>query len=192
MLGAADAAVIIAVIVAVLVWNLRGHLKRASFKHGETEGALEFIDQVKLQSERVPDTLPAAAEPVFSIDELRASLESIPGVSASNLLDTLPLTEETYLEFAYNFMRNTGVVTKRQLAELTSSVEVREALSRIYVDELKRPAAQPLDPVAIATWGSFLYLYGVNERTLLAVREAVRRFPEYVKMRRISPPTRSK
>jgi pentatricopeptide repeat protein len=190
MLGTADAAVIITAILALLVWSLKGHLIRAWFKHGKTEGALEFVDQMKLQSGRVPDTLPAAAESVFSIEELRTSLEAIPGVSAGNLLESLLHSKDTYLAFAYNFMRNTGVVTRRQLTELASSVEIRAALARIYVDVLKRPEAKPLDAIAVATWGSYLYLYGVNERTLRAVREAVKQFPEYVKVSRILPPTR--
>ncbi len=156
------AAVVIVSIVAVLLWKLRHRLSKLTLKAKDYELFIEMSER-KLQ-----ESLPDPGETVFSQNELRDTLEAIPGLDKSELSERL--------DFAFGFLRRSGVVTKNQLAELTNSIEIRDALNRIYIEELNR---QVLDPVAIATWGAFLYLYGVSDENIVKVREWVRQFPEY-------------
>lgn len=175
---------LVLLVVAVVVWTQR---------HRVSHIGLTIRDWIKLDielnREKREQALPESGERVFSKEDLRGALEVIPGIPSDKLLEAFPFSDDrTHLDFAYDFMRRTGVVTKKQLDELTGSEEIRDALSKIYIDELKRPQSHPLDPVAIATWGSYLYLYGVTDKTLDAVRRAVRRFPEYVQVKRVQLP----
>lgn len=43
-----------------------------------------------------------------------------------------------------------GIVTNEQLHQLLSSSKIIDALKKIYLEELKRPTDNPLDPIGIA------------------------------------------
>ena len=72
-----------------------------------------------------------------------------------------------------------GIVTSDQLHQLLTSSKIIDALKKIYVEELKRPPDNPLDPIGIAEYGSFLFVYGVGPSQLQAVTDAVRSSQEY-------------
>jgi hypothetical protein len=76
-------------------------------------------------------------------------------------------------------LRRYGIVTRAQLQELLTSSEIMNALKKIYIEELKRPADHPLDPTNIAEYGSFLFKNGVGSTQLAAITNAVRSSQEY-------------
>ena len=77
------------------------------------------------------------------------------------------------------WLRKNGIVTEVQLHDLVNSSEILDTLRQIYVEELKRDPDKPLDPMALATWGAYIYTYGKRDDVIRAVRLMIRKSPEY-------------
>ena len=65
------------------------------------------------------------------------------------------------------------------MAAFVESSAIFEFLSQIYIDELRRPVEMPLDPVAVGTWGAFLFVNGLREDNKELVIGQIRQTPEY-------------
>jgi hypothetical protein len=76
-------------------------------------------------------------------------------------------------------LNNSHIVTNWQLSELVSDSQALEAVRKIYVSELGRPAERPLDPMAVAAWVPPLYLHGCDPGVLEWIRTSVRSSSEY-------------
>ena len=77
-----------------------------------------------------------------------------------------------------SLLRN-GILTKEDLENLLNDKEAIEALSDLYVEELKRSPDHPFDPSALTTWGAILHNANVTERAIEWVRGRLRQGREY-------------
>ncbi len=98
--------------------------------------------------------------------DMREAMLSMPKMRKSN-------TDNDYV-LAYRNLINAGIYSKSQLDSLINSSEIMEWLSRVYVEELKRPSDAPLDPVCVGTWGAMMTNYGNTETVRNAILERIR------------------
>jgi len=77
-----------------------------------------------------------------------------------------------------SLIRN-GVITKQELTQLVNSEETLRNLAHLYIEVLQRDTDAPLDPMAVATWGAFLYKNGLASVTIESVRKRLQLSDEY-------------
>jgi hypothetical protein len=122
------------------------------------------------RKEKEEASIPKAGQTVLTEAEVVQAFESA-GYRKPEVTNDAPDLLQRLLRY--------GIVTNEQLDQLLKSSKIIDALKKIYVDELKRPADDPLDPIGIAEYGSFLFVYGVGSSQLQAVTDAVRSSQEY-------------
>ncbi len=125
----------------------------------------------KAQQEKPERALPKGGAQVITEADVETTLGKIP--------DLKPEGIARYRRTCHAHLLRNGVITVDQLESLVSSEEVLDKLRQIYIEELKRNKDAPLDPVAVATWGATLFVYGVTPEVERAVRQGIRRSPEY-------------
>jgi hypothetical protein len=110
---------------------------------------------------------------LFSAKEVRKALETISDLKPEDILR----------DFArvYYLLRNQGIEKRHELLELTSSAEILDTLRKLYMEELLRSADHPLDPIAIAVWGGYLFINSVTSENISFLRDELRRSSEYRK-----------
>jgi hypothetical protein len=79
-------------------------------------------------------------------------------------------------------LQSRDIVTREQLHDLVANDDILNTIRVLYTTELKRPPERALDPIAVAFWGGSLYRYGVSQDTREALRQAIRKSPEYAAM----------
>jgi hypothetical protein len=72
-----------------------------------------------------------------------------------------------------------GLISRDDLAALAASEHIWSWLKALYVNELLRPVAAPLDPLAIAVWGAPMYKYGMDSGLLEQIEQRIRSSTEY-------------
>lgn len=125
----------------------------------------------RAQGEKPERVLPKGGAQVITEANVETVLKKIPDLKPEDITQ--------YRRTCHAALLRNGVITVDQLESLVSSREVLEELRRIYIEELKRNKDAPLDPVAVATWGAALFVYGVTPEATMAVRQEIRRSPEY-------------
>jgi hypothetical protein len=113
----------------------------------------------------------ATTATTFSTKDVVEWLGKIPGMNQADL-------HRDAEQARYWFIRN-GVRTLPQLTAIAEAEFIHSILRKLYVEELQRPEDAPLDPVAIATWGVYLYEYGPRTENVETVRELLRGTEEY-------------
>ncbi len=109
--------------------------------------------------------------PRLTVDDVEEVLRDVPGMNLKRL------KKEARTAHSW-FLRN-GVTTREQLSVLAAATAISEFLSQIYIAELKRDPDKPLDPVAMATWGVSLFVYGLRDDVKDGIVARVRMSPEY-------------
>lgn len=71
------------------------------------------------------------------------------------------------------------IYTKEQLENIVNSKEIIEKLKDIYINILRRDSKKPLDPIAIAIYGSALYIYGTSIEVVKEIEKIVKKSQEY-------------
>ena len=89
-----------------------------------------------------------------------------------------PGTVEKDVNKAHQLLLKSGITTKTQVNNLLSDAYM-VPLSQLYQKILRRSKETPLDVIAIATYGAFLYQYGVTSKTLEQVEESLTNSSEY-------------
>lgn len=120
--------------------------------------------------EKKDDALPDSGETVITPQDVLEAFRRIPGLTEED-------TKGHMADIHKSLLRN-GVVTKRQLDDLVSSTDVLDTLGHLYVEELHRSVQSPIDASAVATWGAFLFVYGLRPHVIDAIRRDIRRSPE--------------
>jgi hypothetical protein len=92
-----------------------------------------------------------------------------------------PEDVEQHAEQALKYFLRNGIITDQQLHELLTSDKVITTLRNLYVHELSRSEDKPLDPIAIATFGSLLFVLGVRDEVITVIRDQIRKSDEYRK-----------
>jgi hypothetical protein len=87
----------------------------------------------------------------ISLDDIQISFENMPALSHDKE------GVRNNLVFLRMLLMNNGIYMRRQLKGLTESADMIDTLKKLYIDELERSRAAPLDPTAIASWGAALY-----------------------------------
>lgn len=148
------------------------HLK--TLKAG-TEGVEATFNPVdRFEPDKNPaeiEELPDRQKTPISDSDILAAFQTIPEFRDADLRKDLP-------GLKYYLLRN-GVATKDQLERLVSSTDILDALRRLYIRVLKRDPARPLDPLAVAVWGSAFYVLGLNDEVTREIESRLRRSPEY-------------
>jgi hypothetical protein len=125
----------------------------------------------RAQQERPDKALPEGGAQVITEADVETILGKIPDLNPEGIA--------RYRRACHAHLLRNGVITVDQLESLVSSEEVLTKLREIYIEELKRNREAPLDPVAVTTWGATLFVYGVTPEVERAVRQGIRRSPEY-------------
>ena len=125
----------------------------------------------RVQQEKPERVLPRGGAQVITEANVETVLKKIPDLKPEDITQ--------YRRTCHAYLLRNGVITVDQLESLVSSGEMLEELRRIYIEELKRNKDAPLDPVAVATWGAALFVHGVTPEVTMAVRQEIRRSPEY-------------
>jgi len=158
--------------IALLFYTLNGlRLVRFSVAGVTGEGATvsNVVNKVKTPEEIA--RLPEDDRQLITDDDVVAAFASIPDLSGFDLVRISPRLRPTLL---FN-----GIVTKRQLEELVSSTAILNTLRWLYIRVLRRDQNKPLDPDAVATWGSVLYRLGVTNNVIRALEVQLRASQEY-------------
>lgn len=142
--------------------------------------AAEIGSQIEaLFSPKIPqEKLPSGGETVITTQDVLDAFKTVPDFKEREQ-EIRDLLDHLHLNLRFN-----NVVTKTQLHGLVTSNDVLKTLKTLYVEELGRPIERPLDPAALASWGAFLYIRGVSDVTVEAVRQALRRSDEYGRKKR--------
>jgi len=111
----------------------------------------------------------------ISVDDVHDALRRV------RHLDQSKITEEAATVHAW-LLRN-GVRSRDDLSAFVESDAVFDFLAQVYVEELRRPAATPLDPTAVGTWGAFLFVNGLRDDNKELVVGQIRQTPEYLRLR---------
>jgi hypothetical protein len=145
----------------------------STFKAGKDgiEATFSATERFEPKSGIKIEELPERETTPISNADILAAFKKIPEFRDADLSTSLA-------EVRYHLLRN-GVATKAQLDELVSSTEILEVLRQIYIRVLRRDPEKPLDPVAVAVWGSALYVLGLNEEVVRAIGIRLRYSPEY-------------
>jgi hypothetical protein len=107
----------------------------------------------------------------FMSDDIRLWFKDIKGMNQSDLTKD---ADQAVTWLLYN-----GIKTKGELRDLVRATHILDVLGKLYVEELGRAVENPLDPVAIATWGTFLLFYGPRAENIEIIRRQLRTTPEY-------------
>jgi hypothetical protein len=158
------------VVILFLVFHkqISAKIMEISVLRGEGK---KFELAFKAQQEKPERALPKGGAQVITEADVETILGKIP--------DLKPEGIARYRRTCHAHLLRNGVITVDQLESLVSSEEVLDKLRQIYIEELKRNKDAPLDPVAVATWGATLFVYGVTPEVERAVRQGIRRSPEY-------------
>lgn len=130
-----------------------------------------FFDIQEQQEKKTIEAMPNDQEEIITIEDVSQALRKIPDLDSKDI--------DKYSRQAHSYFLGNGIQWKHQLDELVTSSSILDALRKIYIEELFRPEDKPLDPIAISTWGSKLFMHGTEEVVLSAIREELKRFPEY-------------
>jgi hypothetical protein len=121
-------------------------------------------------------TAEAAVAEEITVEDVRTEFKKIPKLTPEDV--------DRYAPDAQVWLLRNGVRHKSVLHAFVAAKLIFEKVEEIYVEELKRPKEAPYDPVAIATWGATLFVCGLTDHNLEAVRRLVRLSPEYEQKRR--------
>lgn len=99
------------------------------------------------------------------------------------LMNKVPKIDNTKIEeeasVSHSWLLRNGIRTRSRLLDLVESVAIFDFLAQVYVDELHRPKPNPLDTVAVATWGATLFTFGLRDDVKEYVVNQIRQSPEY-------------
>lgn len=172
LLGAISWAHTIPLMVVMLALIFRKQISAKIMEINVLRGeGRKFELAFQAQREKPERVLPKGGAQVITEADVETILGKIP--------DLKPEEIAKYRRTCHAHLLRNGIITVDQLESLVSSEEVLEELRRIYIEELKRNKDAPLDPVAVATWGTTLFVYGVTPEVVMAVRQGIRRSPEY-------------
>jgi hypothetical protein len=165
-----DHVIPLACVIAIVLFrgnlsSLIDRMKRAGFERG-----MPLFEFDPINSSAVARSN-AASDGPLTVEDVVALLKDVPG------MDLDKLKKEAKKAHAY-FLRN-GITTRERIRDLVAASAVIEALTLIYIRELKRPERTPLDPVAIATWGTSLFVFGVEEPVIQGIVQQIRGSEEY-------------
>ncbi len=124
-------------------------------------------------------------------DEASVPVELLPLKDIEEAFNRIPDLGETperrteLLPRARGLFLFNGVFTKQQLDKLVTSNAVLNILRTLYIEELDRDPAVPIDPIAVASHGAFLFTRGTTPEVIENVRQAIRGAPEYQDIKRI-------
>lgn len=79
----------------------------------------------------------------------------------------------------FTALLQSNITTKTQLERLLSDQDMRRELAELYILELGRPSNNPIDPLAIAQFGTLFFKYGQSAVIKEAVKQALRVSSEY-------------
>ncbi|MBN1964098.1 MAG: hypothetical protein JW910_05595, partial [Anaerolineae bacterium] len=119
-------------------------------------------------------------EHMLPLDCIREALQKIPDLGET------PERREMFLPRVRTLLLYNGVFSPEQLDQLVTSNRVLNILRALFITELERDPEVPLDPVAIASHGAFLFTRGTTPDIVEAVRNAIRNSPEYRELQRIA------
>lgn len=83
------------------------------------------------------------------------------------------------LDAVHYYLRRNGIVTKDALSALVAAPKTLNVIRSLYVDMLHRPQTTPLDPVAVATYGAFLFRFGLKPEVMQVIVQGIMSSPEY-------------
>lgn len=137
-----------------------------AIKQGAT--VMEFRDPNRRPALERSDPIPG--EPTMTVQEMLA-------IYAKTGYPTNAVAGKQVLAMLYE----NGITTKTQLQKMVDDVDIMRTLSQLYASVLGRPIEKPLDPMAIAQWGSIFFRYGISEGTIRGVKSALMVSAEYEK-----------
>jgi len=118
-----------------------------------------------LFEEPSPESVPEARERIIEPCDV---IEAFKEIRDFTIEET-----KSQLQTVYTHLLRNGITTKKTLNGLVKSKESLDNLRKLYIWLLDRPKENPLDPVAVATWGATLFRYGVRPEILEAVRNRI-------------------
>ena len=107
----------------------------------------------------------------LTIADVRELMNKVPKI------DSTKIKEEASVSHSW-LLRN-GIRTRSRLLDLVESVAIFDFLAQVDVDELHRPESNPLDTVAVATWGATLFTFGLRDDVKEYIVNQIRQSPEY-------------
>jgi len=125
------------------------------------------------QPQRASEALPSPGQTILSNEDVREVLKKVKYLKADEV-------DSEYIRAHVEFIQR-GIVTKQQLDQLITSEPILSTLAQIYVEELGRPLEYPLDPMALAVYGSVLYGRVLDQSIVNFIRVDVRKSSEYKK-----------
>jgi len=157
----------LAIVVAIVYFRptlsaLLGKTTEAGYRDG---GFYWKFDAAKERRRELANT-----SSKLTVADVKTLLKQVPGIRLDSVDKDAP-TAHVW------FLRN-GITTRNMLEDLVNATEIFNILSQIYVDELGRSQQSPLDPVAVATWGSSLFIYGPRDDVIAALTQQIRSSPE--------------
>jgi hypothetical protein len=125
---------------------------------------------IALREEKVETAVPKVGERIVDKEFVKNSFQANSKIAAQGL--------GVEIDRVYSLLMRSGVCTERQIKELLSDKYIGP-LADLYVKILNRPPDKPLDPTAVATYGTHLYQYGVSDTTKSQIENALRNSGEY-------------
>ncbi|MBI3941526.1 MAG: hypothetical protein HY326_00805 [Chloroflexi bacterium] len=116
----------------------------------------------ELADEKPKNTIPNPGDTVITTEDVISAFGKIPDLKNMDIRGQVK-----HLHF---LLLQRGIIARQQLDALTSPGPVLDKLRELYITELKRPKDAPLDPVAVATWGAYLYAYDLRPDIVEAIR----------------------
>lgn len=107
----------------------------------------------------------------ISKEDVRTAFYSVKGMQVEKI--------DPLLERVHGILQHHGILSRDKLKSLTTSKGIVEFITNVYITELKRPAEKPLDPIALAQWGSMLLISNSAEEVKSQILLAVRRSNEF-------------
>jgi len=161
----------------IALWLYRDHLpeflKRIRKILGPGGVGLEMSDMIAIQAVQ---TMNAPESERMTVEDVMIGLGKVEGMNA-------PLVQEE-VERAHSILMAAGISTKTVLRNLLESVAVIKKLRDLYVSELRRNPAVPLDPIGFSSYAPLLFLGRLKDDTVRAVQDNLRRSDEYADRQR--------
>lgn len=132
----------------------------------------DLLAKQKLYSEELESLLTGTrSEPLLSDEKLADAFSRIPWFSRSEVLVRVRAIRERLCRWS--------ILTPKDVDALVDNIEIRNAISNLYIEEFKRDLNAPFDHDALAVWGGLFMRKGLTPSVIEHVRKVLRNSPEW-------------
>ncbi len=155
-----------------LLRSIESQLAAAERTGADALAVGDLLAKQRLYSEELESLLTGRrTEPLLSDERLADAFARVPWFNRAEVLARArPIRER---------LRRWSILTPEDVDLLVNDMEIRKAISDLYVKEFKRNPDAPFDHDALAVWGGLFLRQGLGDTVKEHVRQLLRNSPEW-------------